>query len=150
MVTPDLSIPGHPEVFVVGDLANFSAGQEKPLPGVAQVALQEGRYVSDLIVRRLKGRPVPPFRYRNPGSLATIGRNMAVADLGRLHLSGFLAWIIWAFVHVFQLLEFENRFLVMMQWAWYYLLWHQTDLLITAPGRPYGERGAPQPGRSKD
>jgi len=136
LVESDLSLPGHPEVFVIGDLANPSAKEQQNIPGVAPAAMQEGQYVADLIENRLKGKTVGPFRYQNHGSLATIGRNKAVADLGWLKFDGFPAWLAWAFVHIFKLLEFENRFLVMIQWAWNYLNWRRTDLLITTPRTP--------------
>jgi NADH dehydrogenase len=133
LVEPDLSIPGHPELFVIGDLAHVSAQGNQVVPGVAPAAMQEGQYVAELIEQRLKGKSLPPFCYRNPGSLATIGRNAGVADFGWLRFHGFPAWLAWAFVHIFKLLEFENRFLVMVQWAWNYLNWRRTDLLITSP-----------------
>jgi len=131
IVESDLSVPGHPNIFVIGDLANPNANGKNSLPGVAPVAMQEGRYVAQLIEQRLRGRTVPPFHYKDRGSLATIGRNAAVADIYGIHVSGFFAWFLWAAVHVFQLMEFENRFLVVMQWAWNYLTWNRTDLLIT-------------------
>ena len=133
LVEPDLCIPGHPELFVIGDLASVKAEGDQVVPGVAPAAMQEGQYVAEVILTRLKGKSIPPFRYRNRGSLATIGRNAAVADFGWLKIDGFPAWLAWAFVHIFKLLEFENRFLVMVQWAWNYLNWRRTDLLITRP-----------------
>jgi NADH dehydrogenase len=136
LVEPDLSIPGHPELFVIGDLANPSAKEKQIVPGVAPAAMQEGLYVAELIENRFKGKPLPPFRYRDRGSMATIGRNKAVADLGWLRFDGFPAWLAWAFVHIFKLLEFENRLIVMLQWAWYYISWRRTDLLITASAIP--------------
>jgi NADH dehydrogenase len=142
LVESDLSVPGHPELFVIGDLANPSAKEKQVVPGVAPAAMQEGLYVAELIENRLHGKPMPPFRYRDHGSMATIGRNKAVADLGRLRFDGFPAWLAWAFVHIFKLLEFENRLMVMMQWAWYYLSWRRTDLLITsaaASAKPMAE-----------
>ncbi len=131
LVNSDLSIPAHPEILVIGDLANPSAEKKQSLPGVAQVAMQEGKYVAHLIEHRLKGRPMPPFKYHDRGSLATIGRNIAVAKIGPFEFDGFLAWLVWAGVHLYQLLEFENRILVMFQWAWNYISWRRTDLLIT-------------------
>jgi len=136
LVLPDLSLPGHPELFVIGDLANPSIKEKQMIPGVAPAAMQEGQYVAGLLKDRLAGRVTPPFRYRDHGSLATIGRNAAVADLGWIKFDGFLAWMAWAFIHIFKLLEFENRFIVMLQWAWYYLSWRRTDLLITAHRPP--------------
>ena len=133
LVEPGLSIPGHPELFVIGDLANVRGPGDQVVPGVAPAAMQEGQYVAEVIENRLKGKSTPPFRYRDHGSLATIGRNAAVADFGWLRFDGFPAWLAWAFIHIFKLLEFENRFLVMVQWAWNYLNWRRTDLLITNP-----------------
>jgi NADH dehydrogenase len=133
LVEPDLSIPNHPELFVVGDLANPSVRQKQMLPGVAPVAIQQGTYVADVISRRLKGQISLPFEYKDPGSLATIGRNQAVAKIGALEFDGFLAWVTWAVVHVFKLLAFQNRLAVMLQWAWSYVTWNRTDLLITTP-----------------
>jgi len=132
MVEPDLSVAGHPEIFVIGDLANPSAKDQPSLPGVAAVAIQQGRYVGERIKHGGRGEPPKPFRYHDPGKLATIGRNAAVADFGWLQMDGVLAWLLWAFIHIFKLLVFENRLLVMMQWAWNYVTWRRTDLLITA------------------
>ena len=133
IVEPNLSVPGHPELFIIGDLANPSARDKQTLPGVAPVAIQEGRYVAEVIRRRLKGEPAPrAFHYHDPGSMATIGRNAAVAHIGRLQVNGFTAWLIWLFVHLYQLIGFQNRLLVMLQWAWNYLTWKRADLLITA------------------
>lgn len=131
MVEPDLTIAGYPNILVIGDLANYSHQGEKPLPGVAQVAMQQGRYVANLIQRRLKGESLPPFRYHDPGSLAVIGRNAAVADFGALKFAGFLAWFIWVFIHIFYLIEFDNRMLVMFQWAWNYFTRKRGARLIT-------------------
>jgi NADH dehydrogenase len=132
-VQPDLSIAGHPEVFVIGDMANCPDEAGKPLPGVAPVAMQQGRYVADLIQCRLTGRNRPPFHYRDKGKLATIGRAAAVADLGWLQLSGFLAWVIWLFVHLLYLVGFQNRVLVLMQWAWNYFTRNRSARLVTGP-----------------
>ncbi|MGH9680446.1 MAG: NAD(P)/FAD-dependent oxidoreductase, partial [Candidatus Acidiferrales bacterium] len=118
VVNPDLTIPGHPEIFVIGDLSNFSHQTGKPLPGVAQPAIQAGRYVAETIERRLAGKAVKPFHYLDKGNLATIGRAAAVADLGWLQLSGLPAWIIWLFVHLLYIVEFQNRLLILLQWAW--------------------------------
>jgi NADH dehydrogenase len=131
MVEPDLTIAGQPNIFVIGDLANFSHQGEKPLPGVAQVAMQQGKYAAKLIGHRLNGESLPPFRYHDPGSLAVIGRNAAVADLGWLKLSGFIAWLMWSFIHIFYLIEFDNRVLVMLQWAWNYFTRKRGARLIT-------------------
>jgi NADH:ubiquinone reductase (H+-translocating) len=129
----DLSLPGHPEIFVIGDLANFPHQGGKPLPGVAPVAMQQGQYVARLIEARLRGRTLPPFRYWDYGNMATIGRNAAVADFGWLRLSGYLAWLAWLFIHVLKLIEFENRILVLFQWAWNYLTRNRSARLITGP-----------------
>lgn len=135
-VQPDLSVPGRPDVFVIGDLANYSHQGGKPLPGVAPVAMQEGRYVADLITRRLKGRPPVPFHYKDRGSMATIGRAKAVADLGWVRFNGWLAWATWLFVHLMYIVEFENRLLVLMQWAWNYFTRNRSARLITGPQEP--------------
>jgi NADH dehydrogenase len=130
MVRPDLSLPGHPEIFVIGDLANF-AQDGKPLPGVAPVAMQAGHYVATLIGRRLRGRETPPFRYHDRGNLATIGRHAAVADLGWVRFDGYLAWLTWLFVHIMYLVQFQNRLLVLLQWAWNYFTRNRSARLIT-------------------
>ena len=132
VVQPDLSLPGHPEIFVVGDLALYTHQTGKPLPGVAQVAIQQGGYVARAIELRLRGqRPRRRFRYFDPGSLATIGRGKAVADMGVLRFDGFPAWLVWAAVHIFYLIEFENRVLVVTQWAWNYFTRRRGARLIT-------------------
>ncbi len=131
VVEPDLTVPGHPEIFVIGDLANFSHQTGKPLPGVAQPAIQAGRYAADAIRARLTGKPVAPFHYADRGSLASIGRGAAVADLGWLRLSGLSAWIIWLFVHILYIVEFQNRLLVLVQWAWLYITYDRSARLIT-------------------
>jgi NADH dehydrogenase len=118
MVEPDLSIAGHPEIRVIGDLANFSHQTGKPLPGVAPVAIQQGRYAAKAIRAKLTGKSLAPFRYFNKGNLATIGRNKGVADFGFMHISGFLAWFLWVFVHLMYLVEFENRLLVFVEWVY--------------------------------
>jgi NADH:ubiquinone reductase (H+-translocating) len=131
IVQPDLTVPGHPEIFVIGDLANFSHQTGKPLPGVAPVAMQQGRYVANLIQRRLRGETMPPFRYKDRGSMATIGRAAAVVDLGWIRFSGFLAWLAWLFVHLINLIQFGNRVLVLMQWAGNYFSRNRSARLIT-------------------
>jgi NADH dehydrogenase len=136
MVQPDLTISGHPEIFIVGDLANFSHQGGRPLPGVAPVAMQQGRYVADVIDRRLRGRPVKPFHYRDRGNLATIGRNAAVADLYWIRFSGYFAWLAWLFIHILYLVQFQNRILVLFQWAWNYLTRNRSARLITGE-HPY-------------
>jgi NADH dehydrogenase len=130
IVEPDLTVPDHPEIFVIGDLAHFAHSTGEPLPGVAPVAIQQGRYVADVIRRRLAGDTVRPFRYRNKGELATIGRAAAVADFGRLRFSGAVAWLLWLFVHLMYLVGFENRVLVFVQWAWNYVTRNRGARLI--------------------
>ena len=129
-VAPDCTLPGHPEILVLGDLAGMEQ-DGKPLPGVAQVALQQGVYAAKLIADRLRGRVTPPFRYRDRGNMATIGRGHAIADLGWMHLSGFTAWLIWLFIHIMYIVGFQNRVLVLVQWAWAYLSRNRSARLIT-------------------
>ena len=131
LVNPDLSIPGHPEVFVVGDLAALKDEHGKWLPGVAPVAIQEGKATAQNIVNDLRGKPRKNFHYWNKGSLATIGRAAAVADFGKIHISGFLAWLSWLSVHIFFLIGFRNRIIVLIQWAWSYLTYERGARLIT-------------------
>lgn len=132
IVNPDLSLPGCPEIFVIGDLAHY-VQDGQPLPGVAQVAMQQGRYAADFIKARLKQKKPPTFRYNDKGNLAVIGRNAAVADIRGLHFSGFLAWYIWIFIHIQFLIEFGNKILVMFQWAWTYWTKKRGARLITGP-----------------
>ncbi|MGE5218288.1 MAG: NAD(P)/FAD-dependent oxidoreductase, partial [Chloroflexota bacterium] len=129
-VEADLTIAGHPEIFVVGDLASYRHQNGKPLPGVAPVALQQGRYAGRLIAARIDKRRVGPFRYRDHGSMAIVGRASAVADLGWLRFSGFFAWLVWLFVHLIQLVEFQNKILVLVQWGWYYFTRNRAARLI--------------------
>ena len=131
VVAPDLSIPNHPNIFVVGDLASFSHQNGKPLPGVAPVAMQEGSYVAKLIQNTIEGKKSVPFRYLDRGSLAVIGRNAAVVDLGFVKFSGILAWLTWVFVHIYFLIEFDNKLVVMLQWAWNYWTRNRGARLIT-------------------
>jgi NADH dehydrogenase len=131
LVNPDLSVPGHPEIFVIGDLANFSHQTGKPLPGVAQPAIQQGRYVGKAIQARLRNKTLPPFHYFDKGNLATIGRGAAVADLNWLQISGLPAWLIWIFIHLLYIVQFQNRLLVLLQWAWLYLTFDRSARLIT-------------------
>ncbi|MEX0641870.1 MAG: NAD(P)/FAD-dependent oxidoreductase [Pirellulales bacterium] len=130
-VESDISLSGHPEICVLGDMANFSHQTGQPLPGVAPVAIQQGRYVAKLIARRLRGQTLPPFHYRDLGSLATIGRSAAVADFGRFHFSGRLAWFLWLTIHLMKLVSFRNRLLVLVQWAWNYITYDRAARLIT-------------------
>lgn len=142
-VGPDLTVPGRPEVFVVGDLAVIE-DRGRPVPGLAPAAMQEGRYAARAIARRLSGRTVAPFRYRDKGTLATIGRAAAVADIRGWKISGFPAWLAWLGIHIFFLIGFRNRLLVMFEWAWAYLTWQRGARLITsrdaAPERPESGR----------
>ena len=131
IVNDDLTIPGHPEVQVIGDLANFSHQTGEPLPGVSPVAMQQGRQAARNILRMIRGEKPRPFRYFDKGSMATIGRHKAVADLKFFHLSGFLAWLAWLFVHIIFLVGFRNRLLVLIQWAWAYLSFDKGARLIT-------------------
>jgi NADH:quinone reductase (non-electrogenic) len=130
-VLSDLTIPGQPNVFVIGDTASLSQ-KGKPLPGVAPVAMQEGRFVAQVIAQRVAGKKGgPPFRYHSQGNLATVGRSFAVVKSGPLHLTGFLAWVMWLVVHIFYLIGFRNRMLVMLQWAWAYVTHQRSARLIT-------------------
>ena len=131
IVEPDLSVPGHPNIFVVGDLANFSHQNGKPIPGVAPVAMQEGQYIASLLQKRLEGKDLPPFHYIDRGSLAVIGRNAAVVDLGKIKFSGLLAWLAWVFIHIYYLIEFDNKLVVMLQWGWNYFTRKRGARLIT-------------------
>jgi NADH dehydrogenase len=156
-VRPDLTIPEHPEVFVAGDLAAFvverdASGRERLLPGVAQVAMQQATHAARNIERARAGRPMTPFRYRNYGNMATIGRHSAIADLGWLRLSGYVAWLAWLFIHVLWLTGFRNRLLVLVQWAWAYLTYQRSVRLITestSSGGRGGPSGPPDPTGSR-
>jgi NADH dehydrogenase len=130
IVNSDCTLPGQSNIFVIGDLAHCRGPNGAPLPGVAPVAMQQGAYVARLLQRRLRGLPTPPFRYRDRGMMATIGRAAAVADLGRLRFNGYAAWLVWLFVHLFFLIQFQNRILVMIQWAWNYFTWSRPSRLI--------------------
>jgi NADH:ubiquinone reductase (H+-translocating) len=134
-VEPDLSLPNHPEIFVIGDLANYPHQIGKPLPGTAPVAIQQGRYVAHVLRNRIEGKPTPAFRYRDRGNMAIVGRASAVAELGKFRFSGFLAWLAWLFVHLVNLVEFENRVLVLIQWGWYYFTRNRGARLITGDKR---------------
>lgn len=131
IVHRDLSLPGHPEVFVIGDLAAAKDKNGKMLPGVAPVAIQEGKYVAKVIGQTLRREPHHEFHYLDKGSLATIGRAAGVAQFGKIHISGIIAWLAWLFIHVFFLIGFRNRILVMLQWAWSYLTYERGARLIT-------------------
>jgi NADH dehydrogenase len=131
LVNPDLSLPGHPEVFVIGDLAALKDENGKWLPGVAPVAMQEGKAAARNIACDLKREPRKNFHYVDKGSLATIGRSAGIAQFGKLHISGFIAWLSWLFVHIFFLIGFRNRVLVFIQWAWSYFTYERGARLIT-------------------
>jgi NADH dehydrogenase len=132
-VLPDLSVPGRPEIFVVGDTASLDQ-DGKPLPGVAQVAMQQGRYVGRSIAGRVADQaPPPPFRYFDKGNMAVIGRNFAILESGRAHLSGFIAWLAWAAIHIAFLPQAGNRLMVFTQWAWSYITKQGGARLILEP-----------------
>src|SRR5881628_1737146 len=131
IVNNDLTIPGHPEVQVIGDLANFPHQTGEPLPGISPVAMQQGRHAARNVLAMTQGRKPQRFRYWDKGTMATIGRNKAVADLRFMHLSGLPAWLAWLFVHIIFLVGFRNRLLVLFQWAWAYLSFDKGARLIT-------------------
>ena len=161
LVEPDLSLPHHPEVFVIGDLAALKDASGKLLPGVAPVAILEGRYVAKLIRREIElartssAQPElaarPAFHYFDKGSLATIGRSAAIAQFGKIHISGFIAWLAWLFVHILFLIGFQNRLLVFIQWAWSYFTYERCARLITGSTSLPGWHGqaSGNPGRSE-
>jgi NADH dehydrogenase len=142
LVEPDLSVPGAPFIFVVGDLASLTDATGKPLPGVAAVAIQEARHVVREILGDAVGKPRVPFTYHNPGDLATIGRAKAVADLGWIRFAGWPAWVFWLFVHILKLTGFRNRVVVFVQWAWAYFTFQRSIRLITNRGRDGQDPGA--------
>jgi NADH:ubiquinone reductase (H+-translocating) len=136
-VLSDLSLPGQPNVFVIGDTASLSQ-DGNPLPGVAPVAMQEGRYVAQVIAQRVSGKKsIPPFRSHSRGNLAAVGRSFAVAEIGPFRLSGFLAWVLWLVVHITYLIGFRNRLLVLFQWAWEYVTRQRSARLITCGDTSY-------------
>jgi len=138
------SVPGRPEIFVIGDSASFSDGIERPLPGLAPVAKQQGRYVGRLIKARIKGRAADrPFRYRDYGTMAVIGRSRAVAHLGRLQLTGLVAWLAWSLVHLMLLVDFRSRLMVYANWSWAWFTYGRGARLLTGDTAP-PEREAPQ------
>ncbi|HUP61979.1 MAG TPA: NAD(P)/FAD-dependent oxidoreductase [Thermoanaerobaculia bacterium] len=153
LVEPDLTIPGHKDVFVIGDLAAVKQRDGSFVPGVAPAAIQEGQHTAMNLERALEGQPLRAFHYRDKGSLATIGRAAAVADLGKLKLSGFIAWFAWLAIHIFFLIGFRNRFLVITQWAWAYLTYQRGARLITGSPSPFSPptrgEGGPDPERSE-
>jgi NADH dehydrogenase len=132
LVNPDLTVPGHPEIYVVGDLASLAIDGQ-PVPGVAPAAMQEGRHAANNILRAQRSEPLLPFHYRDKGSLATIGRSAAVAQLGKLKLSGPVAWLAWLLIHIMFLIGFRNRVLVLIEWAWSFFSYDRGARLITGP-----------------
>jgi len=132
-VAEDLSLPGRPEVSVCGDLSLFAYGRDRPVPGVAPAAMQQGQHAAKNILRALEGRPPQPFRYNDKGMLATIGRAAAVAQIGKLRLSGLIAWLAWLFIHVLFLIGFRNRAAVIFNWAWAYVKSRRAARLIYDP-----------------
>ncbi|MBW4471048.1 MAG: NAD(P)/FAD-dependent oxidoreductase [Stenomitos rutilans HA7619-LM2] len=134
MVEPDLSLATHPNIFIIGDLANFPHQGDRPLPGVAPVAMQEGEYVAKLIKQRLVGQTLAPFVYQDFGSLAVIGQNEAVVDLGFVRFDGLLAWFLWVFAHIYFLIEFDNKLIVLLQWGWNYFTRKRGARIITGEG----------------
>ena len=133
-VAPDLTVPGHPDIFVIGDLANVIQ-DGKPLAGVAPVAMQQGRYAAQTIANRVRGKTSEPFRYHDKGSLAVIGRASGVAEIGRLHLHGMIAWLLWLFVHLMYLAQFRNRVIVFIRWGFQYLTFDRGARLMAGQDR---------------
>jgi NADH dehydrogenase len=142
VVEADLSLPGRPEIFVLGDMASYTHQDARPLPGVAPVAIQQGRFVAKLIKARLRNKKPPIFHYRDRGTLATIGRSAAVADFGKLRFGGFFAWLLWLFVHLMLLVSFRNRLLVFIQWGWNYVTYDRAARLITGESAGTGRTSA--------
>jgi NADH dehydrogenase len=140
IVNQDLSVPDADGVFVIGDLASIKS-DGKPVPGLSPAAMQEGRHAAKNIVRLIRGEPTLPFHYRDKGTLATIGKAAAVADIAGLHLSGLVAWLMWLFVHILFLIGFRNRFIVIVEWAWTYVRNDRGARLITGDVEPLLERG---------
>jgi NADH dehydrogenase len=136
-VAPDLSVPGYPEIFVAGDLASVQSNGS-PVPGIAPAAKQMGAHAARNVIALLAGRPTRPFRYRDYGTLATIGRRAAVAVIGRMRLWGYPAWLAWLFAHIYFLIGFRNRFVVLMEWAWSYWTFERHARIVI------GESAAPR------
>ncbi|MEM6398984.1 MAG: NAD(P)/FAD-dependent oxidoreductase [Cyanobacteria bacterium P01_D01_bin.116] len=136
IVEPNLSLKGYPNIYVIGDLAHFAHQTGKPLPGVAPVAMQEGQYVANSIKQQIKGNTIPPFQYFDKGSLAVIGQHAAVVDLGFMKLTGFVAWLFWLLIHIYYLVEFDNKLVVMIQWVWNYFTRNRGARLITGKDLP--------------
>ncbi len=141
MVQPDLTIANHPEIFVIGDAAHVADSHGKPLPGIAPVAMQEGDYAAEVIYARASGKiHARQFAYFDKGTLATVGRSFAIAKLRGLQLSGFVAWLAWLLVHIFYLIGFRNRLIVLIDWAWAYLTFQRGARLITFDENEKGSR----------
>ncbi len=138
LIRDDLTVPGHPEIFVIGDAATVKDESGKPVPGVAPAAKQMGAYVGKLIAARIAGQSLPPFRYRHAGDLATIGRRAAVVSIGKVHLTGFLGWLFWGVVHIYFLIGLRRRFVVAINWLWDYLTFQRGARLITEVPRQDG------------
>jgi NADH dehydrogenase len=145
IVEPDCTVPGHPEIFVLGDAAAFNHQGGETLPGICPVAIQMGQYAARAIAGDLAGRPRRPFSYRDKGQLAVIGRGRAVADIGRFHFGGFIAWLVWIFVHIFFLIGFRNRVIVLFEWAWAYFTFQRGARLITQSWVPAAGPRIPPP-----
>jgi len=156
VVGPDLAVPGHPDIFVIGDTASVAGPGGKPLPGIAPVAKAQGAYVAARIVAALKDRHTPIFRYRDLGALATIGRKSAVVQMGPLRLTGFVAWLLWSIAHIYFLIGFRNRLAVVLNWSWNYFTFQRGTRLITGLSGSRLENMAPpaaassEPARVKD
>jgi len=142
-VTPELTVPGRSDVLVIGDLAAVEG-----VPGVAPAAMQMGRHAAENVLHAIRGEPLLPFRYRDKGMLATIGRSAAVAEVGRTKLSGWIAWVAWLALHIFFLIGFRNRIVVLLNWAWAYVTFQRGGRLITQPPRDEKESGAASPAAS--
>ncbi len=135
-VEPDCSLPGHPHIFAIGDIAAYRTPDGSLLPGVSPVAMQQGRYVAKTLLSRLRGEPTAPFSYRDRGTMATIGRNRAVAEIGKVYLTGLSAWLAWLFVHLWYLVGFKNRIFVLLQWIFSYVFYRRGSRLITKVDGP--------------
>lgn len=137
IVTPELNIPGHPEIFVIGDTAHIPGPEGRPLPGVAQVAQQGGKHAALNILQGIAGEPYQPFVYKDYGSMATIGRNSAVASIGGMKFSGYPAWAVWAFIHILRLINFRNKIYVFFKWMWDYVDYNRSGRLIRNYSHPH-------------
>jgi NADH:ubiquinone reductase (H+-translocating) len=150
-VAADLSVPGHAEIFVVGDAAFVTGPTGEPLPGLAPVAKQQGQYIGEAVDRLVRREPaMPPFRYRDEGALATIGRHSAIADLGWVKLTGPVAWVLWGIVHIFFLIGFRNRMAVFLNWVWAWLTYGRGARLITGDTTPFAAAAKPTPRATLD